>query len=73
MKTMRMPGFTAEAAMRVMNARRGGGGGGALGFSCDPIGCVCIGTDDCIDLWVNTNLCSTSIICYDGYCYCVRN
>jgi hypothetical protein len=71
--TMRMPGFNAEAAMGRTFFRVGRGG---LGFSCDPIGCVCRGADDCIDLWVNTDLCSGSIICYGegdlSYCYCVR-
>jgi hypothetical protein len=81
MSNMRMPGFSAEAAIqRRMTARLPvivGGGGGPVDPRCDGVGCVCTSVDDCIDLWVNTDLCSTSIICYgeipnNFYCYCVQ-
>jgi hypothetical protein len=79
MNIMSMPGFTAETTIGSRGFLRSvSGGRRGLGFSCDPLGCVCRGTDDCIDLWVNTDLCSGSIICYGdaaggrGYCYCVR-
>ena len=75
MNTVSMPGFTAETALRSRSVMISVGGRRSLGFSCDWLGCVCQGVDDCIDLWVNTDLCSGSIICYGGsrgYCYCVR-
>ena len=78
MSSTRMPGFSAEAAIqRRMRARIVGGGGGPIDPRCDDLGCVCTSVDDCVDLWVNTDLCSTSIICYgeipdNFYCYCAR-
>lgn len=72
MNTVSMPRFTAETALRSRSVARPVWGRRGLGFSCDWLGCSCHGVDDCIDLWVNTDLCSGSIICYGDYCYCVR-
>ena len=42
-----------------------------LGFSCNPIVCVCRGDDDCNDMF-GTTVCGGRAICIDDYCYCDR-
>ena len=48
-----------------------GGAGGASNFVCSRTFCTCRGTDDCVDLWVNTDLCGPdNINCSPDLSYC---
>jgi hypothetical protein len=48
-----------------------GRAGGASNFVCSRTFCTCRGTDDCVDLWVNTDLCGPdNINCSPDLSYC---
>ena len=50
-------------------------GGGTANFRCSSHSCRCWGVDDCVDLFVNTDLCGDYITCDfsgDPVCYCLR-